>query len=363
MKKKKGFVLVESIVAAVFVLGLSTFLIMNIIPLVGEYEKTLNYDSVDAKYDAHLIRKMILMDNTCNVESILSFGAAFNNKPKYYYFEGDDICNFLSHKKYCRTLLSPDYLDVKEIIVTEYKADALKKLSDTEYDRFSRQMQDYVKYMPTYDGTNSFYQFRNRIVVTFNDGSATNIEVLRGYSNGSCSGGGATPTEPYVNITASPNRWTNGNVTITGTGQAGSIETEAYAFSENNPLPASDANWIHMTNTSDLFTRTYSVNKNGKYYFNIMDTSGHVASQEIVIDYIDKKKPDCSKSGNTITCTDNSNSSNPSSFIAGYAIGTNITLDSPTTSIDPVKTYSITISSGEKVYVIDRAGNKSNLTS
>jgi len=363
MKKKKGFVLVESIVAAVFVLGLSTFLIMNIIPLVGEYEKTLNYDSVDAKYDAHMIRKMILMDDACKVESILSFDSGFNGKPKYYYFNGDDICNFLSHKNYCRTLLSPDYLDVKEIIVTEYKGDALKKLSETEYDRFSRQMQDYLKYMPTYDGENSFYQFRNRIVVTFNDGSATNIEVLRGYSNGSCSGGGGVPTAPYVNISSNPNRWTNQNVTITGTAQATNGGIAGYAFSDNNALPASDSNWIHMTATTELFTRTYAVNKNGKYFFNVRDASGNIYNEQIIIDFIDKIKPVCSKSGNKVTCKDNSGTNNPSSYIAGYALGTTITLSSPVTNIDPVQTFTQELASGEKLYVIDRAGNKSDIIS
>ena len=41
MKNKKGFVLVETIVAAVFVLGLFSFIIANLLPLVGEYEKKI----------------------------------------------------------------------------------------------------------------------------------------------------------------------------------------------------------------------------------------------------------------------------------------------------------------------------------
>ena len=71
-KNKKGFVLVESIVAAVFVMAFSTFLIANLLPLVGEYEKSLKFDTVDAKYDAHLIRKIffLLMEY---LEILLSF--------------------------------------------------------------------------------------------------------------------------------------------------------------------------------------------------------------------------------------------------------------------------------------------------
>ena len=66
-----------------------------------------------------------------------------------------------------------------------------KKLSDDDLGRFSRQMQDYVKYMPTYDGNTMFYyKLKNRLVVTFNDGTATNIEILKSYSgnNGNCTG-------------------------------------------------------------------------------------------------------------------------------------------------------------------------------
>ena len=144
MKNNKGFVLVESIVAAIFVIGLSTFLILNILPLVGEYEKILNFDSPDSKYDAHLIRKMLLMDEACRVHNILTFqdsdfvepGPAsqckYTNckKPKYYYFENDRICDFLEHSNYCRKLLSADYLGVSEIIITDYSGSIPKLLVD-----------------------------------------------------------------------------------------------------------------------------------------------------------------------------------------------------------------------------------------
>ena len=83
VKNNKGFVLVESIVAAVFVMALSTFLILNIIPLVGVYEETLNFDTADSKYDIHLIRKMLLMDDDCIVSKLLTFGSS----QSYYYFK------------------------------------------------------------------------------------------------------------------------------------------------------------------------------------------------------------------------------------------------------------------------------------
>ena len=178
-KNNKGFVLVESIVAAVFVLGLSTFLILNLVPLISVYEETFNFDTADSKYDAHLVRKMLLMDESCKVEKILSFGTQ-----KYHYFQDKDICAFLSHSNYCNMLLSDDYLNVKEIILTTYSATPLKQISESDLESFSRPLQDYIKYMPTYGSNNlSFYKYANRIVLVFGDGTVTNIEILKNYSN------------------------------------------------------------------------------------------------------------------------------------------------------------------------------------
>ena len=187
MKNKKGFVLVESIIAAVFVLALSTFLILNIVPLVAEYEKTLNYDGVDAKYDAHMIRKMILMDDSCKMKSILELNdTIFGDKPQYYYFENDEICDFLSHTNYCKKLLSEEFLDVKEIIITDYGALNMKRLPEEDMENFSRLMQEYLTHMPTYERNNTyFYQYADRLIVSFGDGSVTNIELLKSFS-GSC---------------------------------------------------------------------------------------------------------------------------------------------------------------------------------
>ena len=181
---KKGFVLVESIVAAIFVIAFSTFMIVSILPLVGEYEKSMDYDTISAKANAHLIRKMILMDDTCRVESILTFNSSdfAEGAPHLYYFAGDDICNYLTNENYCRKLLSKDYLDVKEIVITEYSASGLKRANGNFVNNFSRNLLDYIKYMPVYgNDTLSFYQISDRIIVSFNANSVTNIEILKTY--------------------------------------------------------------------------------------------------------------------------------------------------------------------------------------
>lgn len=174
MRNNKGFVLVETIVTAVFVLGLFSFLIANILPLVGEYEKSLDYDSIESKYDVHLIRKMILKDNSfCRIENLVTLPTK-----GYYLFEEDNICGYLSNINYCQKLLSEDYLDVDKIVLTKYDTTDLKNNAS----EFERALQEYIEYMPKYNntvsGSSSQYFYKRRLIVYFNDGRIANIELL-----------------------------------------------------------------------------------------------------------------------------------------------------------------------------------------
>ena len=57
MKKmnRKGFVLAEAIVVAVFVLGMFTYLALNIIPLITKYDQALKYDNPQEVYAANIL--------------------------------------------------------------------------------------------------------------------------------------------------------------------------------------------------------------------------------------------------------------------------------------------------------------------
>jgi len=189
MKNNKGFVLVESIVVAIFVLAFLTFLILNLLPLIGSYEAALKYDTVESRYNAHLIRKMILKDDFCKVENLLNYGTS----AVYSYFTGDELCEYLKNANYCKKLFSEEYLDVKEVLITETQATDLRALSDlensannsdfqayTKYEtRVSREMRDYIKSMPSFASVDSFaYLYQRRLIIRFGDGSITNVEIL-----------------------------------------------------------------------------------------------------------------------------------------------------------------------------------------
>ncbi len=169
----KGFVLVESIVVSVFVLGLFTFMVANILPLVGEYEKVRNYDSIESIYDAHMIRKMILKSDEQRVTNLVTLPSE-----GYYLFEGTDICLYVSNVNYCRKLLSRDYLDVSKIIITNYViSDDFVKRSKG----FNRALREYIEQMQRYNNTGlspTQYNYERRLIISFNDGRVVNIELL-----------------------------------------------------------------------------------------------------------------------------------------------------------------------------------------
>ena len=183
---KKGFVLVETIVTSVFVLGLFVFIIANVLPIVGEYEKADDYDSIESIYDAHMVRKMILRDDQNRVAKLLTLPIETDDNAAYYLFDGNDICNFLNNVNYCKELLSRDYLDVKQIVIVPYV------ISDNfvrESKKFNRNLREYVLQMQKYNNTglaSDLYDFERRLIIEFNDGRVTNIELL---FNGSADGG------------------------------------------------------------------------------------------------------------------------------------------------------------------------------
>ena len=180
---KKGFVLVETIITSVFVLGIFAFIVANVLPIVGEYEKEADYDSVESIYDVHLIRKMILKSSENKVAKLLTLPS--EDGKNYYLFDKDDICVFLSNENYCKALLSRDYLDVKEIVITDYDIkDGFVKASKN----FDRGLREYIAQMQKYSSRiPNEYTHANRLIVYFNDGRVANIEILfDGTGDGTC---------------------------------------------------------------------------------------------------------------------------------------------------------------------------------
>jgi len=186
MKKnnKEGFILVEAIVVAVFVLSLFTFLFVNIIPLIGLYEAQENYDTVDSVYNTNLIRSMIMGDAKRN--DILTLKNASGNEILYKVYTPATLCTSsnIEKVKYCQKLLGPDYLNVKKIYITWYRttkavsSKSLKSEARTNKTDFDRATREYIASLDDFSKpSGATYNQYKRIIVSYNDGSFANLEI------------------------------------------------------------------------------------------------------------------------------------------------------------------------------------------
>lgn len=178
MKKRneKGFLLAESIIVGVFVLSLFTFLFVNIIPLVGEYENEEKYDTISSVYNTNLIRSMIMGD--ANVNDILKLTQASGTVNTYNVFTGDSICNRLDKKNFCKKLLNSTYLDVHSIYITWYRTNKIKDDVKNHPHNFPRAVRDYVGSMDKYtQPAGDTYDKYKRVIVYYNDGTFANLEI------------------------------------------------------------------------------------------------------------------------------------------------------------------------------------------
>lgn len=79
-KNNKGFVLAEAIIVSVFVLGMFTYLAMNVIPLISRYERVVNYDNPQEIYLANtLYEEMVELETSNNVQNNIIMNINNNN--------------------------------------------------------------------------------------------------------------------------------------------------------------------------------------------------------------------------------------------------------------------------------------------
>ena len=188
MKKidNRGFVMVETIIVAVFIIGICTFLFANFLPLIADYERISDYDTVEAKYKAHEIRKMILRDlsNNNDLEELFISIPSDVGYSRYSNYTTEvsgeaviknSLCDNLSSVNYCNKLLSSSFLGVKDIFITSFKLGKIK--STIKNIAGERALKEYIDYLPSYSKYASRYDSYYRLIIVFNGGEMANIEV------------------------------------------------------------------------------------------------------------------------------------------------------------------------------------------
>ena len=96
----KGFVLLETLIVAVFIVGIFTFLYSSVLPLLGVYEDLTAKADIDVVYKLYHLRKALYEDS--NLETIVS--------SNYRLINCDDFAN----KNYCNNLISSKFIDLEE---------------------------------------------------------------------------------------------------------------------------------------------------------------------------------------------------------------------------------------------------------
>ncbi len=172
---KKGFMLVETLIVGVFIMGIFTLLYTNFFPLIGEYERYKDYDTVESTYIVHWARMIALKGlSDASYEEASNVGY-LDISNCYLYTNSDGITS-------CSAFMSVN--NISKIYLTPYETTTFKDFVK-DNDDFTRSFREYISYIPTYSKNTSktpasgYY----RVIVEYvsnNTYKYGNIELFRG---------------------------------------------------------------------------------------------------------------------------------------------------------------------------------------
>lgn len=191
-KKKNGFVMIETILVGVFIVSVFTFLYANVKNILGQYEGQILYNDVDAIYRTNEVRNVLLNGLITHPNGAVRVinNSLRTNANGYIKFSGSSICGVIRESprdtaNLCYNLLSDQFLDVVQVVVTNYntgplKAKIKKAGSNGKY-LDSRALEDYIMRAPTYERIKVPYRTYRRVFVLYGDGKVGEGELtIRG---------------------------------------------------------------------------------------------------------------------------------------------------------------------------------------
>ena len=180
MKREKiinntGFILVETLIVGVFIMGIFSLLYTNFFPLIGEYERYKNYDTVESTYIAHWARMIALKGLP---------DSSYTNVKNTGYLDISDCSLYTvsSAQQNCSAFMTVN--NVSKIYLTTYSTSNFKNFVK-DNNSFSRSFREYISYLPAYNKNavktpeTGYY----RIIVEYvsnNSYKYGNIEVFKG---------------------------------------------------------------------------------------------------------------------------------------------------------------------------------------
>ena len=151
MKKKKvfnekRFILVETLIVGVFIMGIFSLLYTNIFPLIGEYERYRDYDTVESIYIAHWARMIALkgLEDSSYATASTTGYLDISNCSLYTISDGVNSC-----------LAFKTINNVSKIYLTPYSTLIFKNYVKQDNAPFTRNFKEYISYLPTYSKNTS----------------------------------------------------------------------------------------------------------------------------------------------------------------------------------------------------------------
>lgn len=149
---KKGFVLIETLIVAVFVVTLFIFVYQNVVPHIGEYETMTSYDDIDSVYASNLLKRILVRySNLDYIDSYLS---------DHTYLDITDCedTNIYQNPDYCSKIknslgiLEDDYIFLSDYNISKFRDEVNKN------DFFdSGKLSNFRNYIHTVSNVDSFY--------------------------------------------------------------------------------------------------------------------------------------------------------------------------------------------------------------
>ena len=172
-----GFILVETLIVGVFIMGIFSLLYTNFFPIIGEYERYKDYDTVESTYIAHWGRMIALKGLPKSVYTTASTDG-------YVDIGNCSLYSDINMQNYCSAFINTN--NISKIYLTSYSTVAFKNFVN-DNTSFSRSFREYIAYLPTYSKNTSktpetgYY----RVIVEYvsnNTYKYGNIELFNGES-------------------------------------------------------------------------------------------------------------------------------------------------------------------------------------
>ena len=150
MKNKKvlnrdGFILVETLIVGVFIMAIFSLLYTNFFPLIGEYERYKDYDTVESVYIAHWAREIAIKGLPTSVyNTARNTGYVdISECSLYTVADGFSLCSAFETMN-----------NVTKVYLTPYSTETFKTYIN-DNSSFGRSFREYIAYLPTYSNNTS----------------------------------------------------------------------------------------------------------------------------------------------------------------------------------------------------------------